>query len=149
MSAVSSFSCYSSCKLNKAQCDSAFLTCMKAQCEVETQGGPRQARDRCVHDARLYHGAVFGFGCGPYRRAQRKACECGVASPSEQWMHDDVSYYERPSAGLPTAAYEALPAHHHLLVATTLPDVARVNSSSSTLPSVVRGSDVMREALVR
>lgn len=67
--------CFVSCDTTKASCDAAFLSCMKAQCEVEAEGMPGEMR-KCINAARLYHGAVYGFGCKPYRAAQKKACEC-------------------------------------------------------------------------
>lgn len=74
--------CFVSCDTTKAFCDAAFLSCMKAQCAVEAEGMPREMR-KCINAARLYHGAVYGFGCKPYIAAQKKACECVPAGEEE------------------------------------------------------------------
>jgi hypothetical protein len=71
--------CYGTCNSGKANCDSAFLTCLQDACRNAYPGSglvESAKRNACLGVANAYYQGVNHGGQSAYDSAQREACDC-------------------------------------------------------------------------
>eukprot|EP00088_Acartia_fossae_P029292 TRINITY_DN30138_c0_g1_i1.p1 TRINITY_DN30138_c0_g1~~TRINITY_DN30138_c0_g1_i1.p1 ORF type:complete len:236 (+),score=25.06 TRINITY_DN30138_c0_g1_i1:130-837(+) len=67
--------CYDTCGEDKDLCDLKFRKCLYKVCRGDQHKGFLDNK-KCKLKAKLFYMAVVGVGCGPFKTAQKAACEC-------------------------------------------------------------------------
>lgn len=72
--------CYSTCRKDKAICDTVFHNCLYNICREQTFHTKKLAKEKsilqCEPTADLMYGATLTLGCKAYKEAQHRACSC-------------------------------------------------------------------------